>query len=532
MAQEKKIKVDVSKIRNAIETGIPLTVTTYTLPHEMEDYITDILKVFLTELDQNQMVEGLSYCLKELVNNAKKANTKRVYFEDKKLNLTDPSDYEEGMKNFKQDTLTNIKYYLEQQRKKGLYIKVSLQTRNNKIKVEVRNKAELTVFEYKRIHDKITRAQQYNSVEEGIAQLLDDSEGAGLGLVIMILVLRKIGLTDENYQVVSENGETITRMILPFSGKMQQDISDISAEFVKLIKGLPEFPENITEINRVINDPNSQMSDIATKISNDVSLTAELLKMVNSAAFALSSPCRSIGEAVKLAGLRGIRNLLFSIGSMKTLMVNSDDDKKELWNHAYRVAFYSYNLARNFLRSDKSCVEDAYVCGLLHDIGRYKGMHTGLNHVIDGYDVLMEEGLPEIARICLTHSFNPRDKVDDIKLDDPAKEKRLKEYIYSTEYDDYDKLVQLADYMSGAHGITTIERRFCSVLWRHGLKDPQKDLMALYELKEYFSKKAGMDIYELFSEEIMKSSLNGTPGKYQEEDSGQKKQNDQRKENK
>ncbi len=200
-----------------------------------------------------------------------------------------------------------------------------------------------------------------------------------------------------------------------------------------------------------------------------------------------------------------------------------------LWiAHSRGVAEISETIAKRCgMDADK-----AYVCGLLHDIGRYKGMHTGLNHVIDGYDVLMEEGLPEIARICLTHSFNPRDKVDDIKLDDPAKEKRLKEYIYSTEYDDYDKLVQLADYMSGAHGITTIERRFCSVLWRHGLKDPQKDLMALYELKEYFSKKAGMDIYKLFSEEIMKSSLNGTPGKYQEEDSGQKKQNDQRKENK
>ena len=132
------------------------------------------------------------------------------------------------------------------------------------------------------------------------------------------------------------------------------------------------------------------MSDIATKISNDVSLTAELLKMVNSAAFALSSPCRSIGEAVKLAGLRGIRNLLFSIGSMKTLMVNSDDDKKELWNHAYRVAFYSYNLARNFLRSDKSCVEDAYVCGLLHDMGKII-FETAHKDILDKIDALCKE---------------------------------------------------------------------------------------------------------------------------------------------
>jgi len=186
-----------------------------------------------------------------------------------------------------------------------------------------------------------------------------------------------------------------------------------------------------------------------------------------------------------------------------------------LWiRHSRGAARIAETIAKKCgMDSDK-----AYVCGLLHDIGRYKGTHTGLNHITDGYDVLMEKGMPEIARICLTHTFNPKDKVDDIELDDPKKTKFLKDFIYSTEYDDYDKLIQLADYMSGAHGVTTIERRFCSVLWRHGLKDPQADLIALYKLKEYFSKKAGMDIYELFPEEIMKSSLNGTPGVYDGEE--------------
>ena len=340
MAQEKRIKVDVEKVRKAIESGIPLTVTTYTLPHEIEEYACDILKTFLTELDQAQMADSLIYCLKELANNGKKANTKRVYFEEKGLDINDKADYELGMKNFKMDTMSNINYYLNQQKDKGLYIKISMQTRNNKIKVEVRNRVELTNFEYKRIHDKITRAQMYNSVEEGIASLLDDSEGAGLGLVIMILVLKKIGVTEENYQVISENGETITRMILPFSGKSTSDITDISSEFVKLIDGLPEFPENITEINRIINDPNSQMSDIALKISNDVSLTTELLKLVNSAAFSLSTPCHSIGDAVKLVGLRGIKNLLYSIGSMKALTEDSNEEIKALWTHAYRIATF------------------------------------------------------------------------------------------------------------------------------------------------------------------------------------------------
>lgn len=365
---QKRIKVDENKIKTAIQAGIPLTVTTYTLPQEMLVYIEDVLKFFLKELNQEQMFEGLSYCLKELVNNAKKANTKRIYFSQKHLDITDKDQYDEGMKNFKTDTLNNIRYYMDLQRKAGLYVKVSLQTRNKKIKIEIRNKSELAVFEYKRIHDKITRAQQYESVEEGMTQLLDDSEGAGLGLVIMILILRKIGMTEENFQVLSENGETLTRLILPFGQKFNQDVSALSKEFVEIVKGLPEFPENIVKINKLISDPKSKMSDIALQISSDVSLTAELLKLVNSAAFSLSSPCHSISDAVKIVGLRGIRNLLFSIGSIQSLMSKSDN--KQMWDHSYKVAYYAYNLARNFAGGDRICIEDSYVCGLLHDMGK------------------------------------------------------------------------------------------------------------------------------------------------------------------
>ena len=318
MSLNKRIEVDKKKIEKAIDLGIPLTITTYTLPHEMEVYMGDVLTAFLKELDQSQMIEYLNYCLNELITNAKKANTKRVYFTQKNLDIADPKDYELGLKTFKEDTLNNINYYLQLQKNAGLYVKLILQVRANKIKIEIRNNSNLTVFEYKRIHDKLSRAQQYTCIEDAISQVLDDSEGAGLGLIIMILMLEKIGLTEENFQVLCENGETITRIILPLSEKTQQDISIISAEFVKLIDRLPQFPENISEINRLLSDPNSKMSDIAMHISNDVALTAELLKMVNSAAFALASPCHSIADAVKLVGLRGIRNLLFSIGTVQT----------------------------------------------------------------------------------------------------------------------------------------------------------------------------------------------------------------------
>lgn len=161
--------------------------------------------------------------------------------------------------------------------------------------------------------------------------------------------------------------------------------------------------------------------------------------------------------------------------------------------------------------------DKAYAMGLLHDVGRYKAVKTGMNHTIYGYELLMEKGMPEIARICLTHSFNPKEKVQILKLDDAEKTAFVKDYVLNVEFDDYDKLIQLADFMAGSHGITTIERRFCSVLSRHELPEPQKVLRKLYELKEYFDKKCGVEnIYSLFEKEIAEASIRGIPGDLRE----------------
>ena len=366
---EKKYSVDSAKIALALRSGLPLTITTYTLPHDMEVYMQEILAEFLHQLGQDHMISYLVYCQQELITNAKKANTKRVYFQEKNLDITNPEDYEKGMATFKEDTLNNVNYYLEKQKHAGFYIKLILQFRNNKIKLEVRNNATLVLDEYKRIHDKICRVQQYTSIEEALSKVIDDSEGAGLGLIIMILMLQKIGLAEDSFNTICENGETITRIILPLNQKTEYELNAISEEFKNAIEAIPQFPENIARLSRLLGDPKAQMSEIAMQISNDVALTAELLKQVNSAAFALSVPCKNISDAVKLLGIRGIKNMLFTVGSLKTFASVSGNNEK-LWKHAYQVAFYSYNLAMNFCAKDHAVVEDSYVCGLLHDMGK------------------------------------------------------------------------------------------------------------------------------------------------------------------
>jgi putative nucleotidyltransferase with HDIG domain len=392
MAAAQELVVDEEKIKKAVQSGIPLTITSYTLPHEIEMYIEQVLTVFLRNVGQEKLKDYVVYCVQELAVNAKKANTKRVYFMERGLDLSNPEDYKLGMTNFKEETLSNIAHYLQLQKEKGLYIKLSLQMKKNIIHIEIRNNVVVTKTELIRIHDKLARSRQYNNLEDALSQVLDDSEGAGLGLVILVLMLKKIGLDEDCFDILATDKETIARIVIPLDQTQVENISFLAGTVVANVNSLPQFPENILLVQKLINDPKSEMADIARQISMDPALTADLLKIVNSAQYMLAKKVDSIAEAVKLVGIRGIKNLLFSYGTQKVL---GDDtsDKKILWEHSYRTAFYAFNLIKNF-RKDNNLLDDVYVGGILHDMGKivFANVHPDLLNKIKEF--CNEKNLP------------------------------------------------------------------------------------------------------------------------------------------
>ncbi|MDR1251329.1 MAG: HDOD domain-containing protein [Treponema sp.] len=392
MAAGQALVVDEAKIKKAVQSGTPLTITTFTLPHEIEVYIEQVLSIFLKLVDQEKLKDYVVYCVQELAVNAKKANTKRVYFIERGLDLSNPSDYKEGMSHFKENTLNNIGHYLQLQKEKGLYIKLVLQIKKNIIHIETRNNVAVTRTELIRIHDKLARSRQYNSLEDALSQVLDDSEGAGLGLVILVLMLKKMGLDEDCFDILGTEKETIARLLIPLDQTRVENLSLLSATIVNNINSLPQFPENVMRVQKLVTDPNSDMASIARQISMDPALTGDILKIVNSAQYMLAKKVDNIFEAVKMLGIRGVGNLLYSYGTQKVL---GDDtvDKKQLWEHSYRTAFYSYNLVKNF-KKDHNLLDDAYVGGILHDMGKivFSNVHPDLLDKIRRF--CSEKGLP------------------------------------------------------------------------------------------------------------------------------------------
>jgi hypothetical protein len=215
MSDLDEVKVDTEKVDKAIRMEIPLVMTTYTLPRKVEKYIEQVVTIFLDYVKQNRYTDNVIYCIQELVVNAKKANTKRVYFIDRGLDLNDQEDYKQGMSTFKDDTLSNINYYLDLQRQQGLYIKLVLHLKESAINIEVRNNATITHEELDRIRSRLIKAREYNNMEEAMVQLLDDSEGAGLGLVMLVILLKKLGLGANAFDILRTDSETIARIVIP-----------------------------------------------------------------------------------------------------------------------------------------------------------------------------------------------------------------------------------------------------------------------------------------------------------------------------
>ena len=152
--------------------------------------------------------------------------------------------------------------------------------------------------------------------------------------------------------------------------------------------------------------------------------------------------------------------------------------------------------------------EKAYILGLFHDIGYY-GYKNGKGktcHIYIGYKLLKEKGYEDMARICLTHSFPLKDirayGGSDMNCTDEERAV-ITTFLSETEYDDYDRIIQLCDCIGTAQGIVLLEQRCMGVVMRAGFNDfTLKKWESYFSLKAHFDKKCEINIYNLFYDEI------------------------------
>jgi putative nucleotidyltransferase with HDIG domain len=137
------------------------------------------------------------------------------------------------------------------------------------------------------------------------------------------------------------------------------------------LHNLPTLPESHRRVVEALQNPDFQTDDVALLISHDVALTAQLLKIVNSAALGMAHPIHSIPAAITVLGVARLQSLVMSAWAFffaDEKMCRGFSPAAE-WSHALAVAEVSQKLAQE-RHAKPDTVEAAFVTGLLHDVGK------------------------------------------------------------------------------------------------------------------------------------------------------------------
>jgi len=356
-------------------------------------FLSEFLKQCLEEIGKESIYDYLHYCLNEILENAKKANLKRIFFKSNKLEITNPADYFKGMKDFNTKCFKNEEHFSKLLKNNNYYIRASFKVEDDIFILSVKNNSLISTEELQIARERIASAKKFNSIEEAFATLSTSKEGAGLGIIISILMLKKIGLSKDSLNIYKSKNETITSIMIPLSLITIEQNKIINEIVIKEINSIPKFPEHILKLQELLNTPDVELKEITDIISDDPSLTADILRMANSAIFMLQNRISSINEAVKLVGFKKLKELLYSYGTIEILKKRYDFDKmKRILNHSHKVAFFAVRLGKIFLPNESP--EDLYISAILHDIGHILLIGINPNFIKDLTKICQTKSIP------------------------------------------------------------------------------------------------------------------------------------------
>lgn len=137
------------------------------------------------------------------------------------------------------------------------------------------------------------------------------------------------------------------------------------------LSSLPSLPALYFEILAEIQAPNASFKRVGELIARDVSLSAKMLQIVNSAFFGLPRRIANIAEAVSLLGFDTVKGLVLSVKVFSQFEVGRIPARwlEELWRHSSRVGLFARGIAASE-KLPQRALDEAFTAGLLHDVGK------------------------------------------------------------------------------------------------------------------------------------------------------------------
>lgn len=135
----------------------------------------------------------------------------------------------------------------------------------------------------------------------------------------------------------------------------------------KYVKDVCPEPDSSITIYQKLNDPDSSIKEISALVSSDPMLAAQLLKLVNSAAFGIDTEITSVGRAVTLLGFQNVKSLVLNHSIRHGITKVESERSHRIREHSAMCSAIGYHLAEKTPGVDRFTVS---TMALLHDMGK------------------------------------------------------------------------------------------------------------------------------------------------------------------
>jgi HD-like signal output (HDOD) protein len=140
----------------------------------------------------------------------------------------------------------------------------------------------------------------------------------------------------------------------------------------QFIRRMPSLSTTVAKVLEICNNPAVSANDLNRVISYDPVLTAQVLKLINSAFYGLPNRIPSLVRAIIMLGVNTVKNLVLASSVLAACKGMSKIGKRtidDFWAHCLCVGVLSKMIAA-MGRMPLSVHEEYFVAGLLHDLGK------------------------------------------------------------------------------------------------------------------------------------------------------------------
>jgi HD-like signal output (HDOD) protein len=357
---------DFKPIIAAFQGGEPVTVRFAFPTRSTLRTINSMIAQLLSGRDRVFLLESLITIIRECVYNAVKANAKRLYFEKEGGDITDKARYESLIRDFKDKVIMNFNEMQSDLEMSVYRADFTITPNTEGFAISVINNVPLMPTEKTRIDDRINAAGKYTDFNEVYEEMYDDTEGAGLGIILTILILKNCGVKN-SFSITSDGTKTVTTFKIPDLLRPQELSTNVKIQITDQISVLPTFPTTTIELLDMCDHPKSTLTKLGERIATDPSLTADILKLANSAGFFSSRKIDTISDALVRIGLKNLKYMLIAASS-RTILEKRFKKFETIWAHCLKTAFYAHELS--LMLGLRGIEDQAFICGLLHDMGK------------------------------------------------------------------------------------------------------------------------------------------------------------------